>query len=171
MPRVWEVIRVGYVKTTCEPTGSDWRYLLDKIIKLSRLNLPKKLTQRWQYGVIFVQYPILISTGLLADIGEGWWFHIACELYIFFRGALAPSGPEPRHYRGFTITLWHTTLGRTPLDEWPARRRDLYLTTHNPQPPKQTDMLTAGGSRTRSPSKRAAAHPRLRSRGRWGRPI
>jgi hypothetical protein len=31
--------------------------------------------------------------------------------------------------RGFTITLRHTTLGRTPLDEGPARRRDLYLTT------------------------------------------
>jgi len=26
----------------------------------------------------------------------------------------------------------HTTLGRTPLDEWSARRRDLYLTTHTP---------------------------------------
>jgi len=25
----------------------------------------------------------------------------------------------------------HTTFGRTPLDEWWARRRDLYLTTHN----------------------------------------
>jgi len=24
-----------------------------------------------------------------------------------------------------------TTVGRTPLDEWSARRRDLYLTTHN----------------------------------------
>jgi hypothetical protein len=35
-------------------------------------------------------------------------------------------------FRGFTITLFrHTTLGRTPLDEGSARRRDLYLTTHN----------------------------------------
>ena len=25
----------------------------------------------------------------------------------------------------------HTTLGRTPLDEGSARRRDLYLTAHN----------------------------------------
>jgi hypothetical protein len=25
----------------------------------------------------------------------------------------------------------HTTFGRTPLEEGPARRRDLYLTTHN----------------------------------------
>jgi hypothetical protein len=29
-------------------------------------------------------------------------------------------------------TQWHTyTLGRTSLDEWSARNRDLYLTTHN----------------------------------------
>jgi hypothetical protein len=35
-------------------------------------------------------------------------------------------------FRGFAITHFrHTTLGRTPLDEGPARRRDLYLTTHN----------------------------------------
>jgi hypothetical protein len=33
--------------------------------------------------------------------------------------------------RGFTITLRHTTLGRSPLDERQARRRDLYLTPHN----------------------------------------
>jgi hypothetical protein len=31
-------------------------------------------------------------------------------------GATAPSVPGPPHYRGFTITLRHTTLGRTPLD-------------------------------------------------------
>jgi hypothetical protein len=42
-----------------------------------------------------------------------------------------PSGPGPPHYWGFTITLRHTTLGRTPPDEWSARRRDLYLTTRN----------------------------------------
>jgi len=28
-------------------------------------------------------------------------------------------------------TQWSITVGRTPLDEWSARRRDLYLTTHN----------------------------------------
>jgi len=47
------------------------------------------------------------------------------------KGATAPSGPGPPHYRGFTITLRHTTRCRTPLDEWSARRRNLYLTTHN----------------------------------------
>jgi hypothetical protein len=42
-----------------------------------------------------------------------------------------PSGPEPSHYRGFTVTLRHTTLARTPLDEWSARCRDVYVTTHS----------------------------------------
>ena len=31
----------------------------------------------------------------------------------------------------FLDDIRHTTLGRTPLDEWLARRRDLYLITHN----------------------------------------
>jgi hypothetical protein len=42
-----------------------------------------------------------------------------------------PSGPGRLRYRYFTIILRHTTVGRTSLDEWSARRRDLYLTTHN----------------------------------------
>jgi hypothetical protein len=28
-------------------------------------------------------------------------------------------------------TQWRITVGRTPLDGWSARRRDLYLTTNN----------------------------------------
>jgi len=39
---------------------------------------------------------------------------------ILFHGATTTSWLGPPHCRGFTITL-----GRTPLDEWPARRRDL----------------------------------------------
>jgi len=42
-----------------------------------------------------------------------------------------PRGPRPAHYRGFTITLRHTTVCRTPLDQSLPRRKDLYLTTHN----------------------------------------
>jgi len=48
-----------------------------------------------------------------------------------FTMANSRSGPRPPHYRGFMITLRHTTVSRTPLDEWSARRRDLYMTTHN----------------------------------------
>ena len=65
------------------------------------------------------------------------------------------------------ITLRHTTGGRTPLDEWSASRRDLYLTTHNTY--KETHIHAPGGIRTRNPSKLAAADRRLRPRGDWER--
>jgi hypothetical protein len=55
----------------------------------------------------------------------------------------APSGPRAPHCRSLETTLRHTTLGRTPLDEWSARRRDLYLTTHNSHK-RQTSMPPAG---------------------------
>jgi len=49
-------------------------------------------------------------------------------LYI----AIYPGGPATPLCRGFTMTIRrHTTLGRTPLDEWSGRRRDLYLITYN----------------------------------------
>jgi hypothetical protein len=51
--------------------------------------------------------------------------------YLFYHTATVPSEPRSLPYPGFTITLRHTTLDRTSLDEWSARRRDLYLTTHN----------------------------------------
>jgi hypothetical protein len=50
---------------------------------------------------------------------------------FFYHGATASSGPRPPHCRGCMIILRHTTLGRTALDEWSVRRRNLYLTTHN----------------------------------------
>ena len=39
------------------------------------------------------------------------------ELYVFLHGTTAPSGLGPPHFRGSAITLGHTTLNRTPLDE------------------------------------------------------
>jgi len=37
---------------------------------------------------------------------------------LLFHGPASPSGPGPPHYQGFTITIRHNTIGRTPLDEW-----------------------------------------------------
>jgi hypothetical protein len=61
----------------------------------------------------------------------------------------------------------HTTVGRTPLDEESARRRDLYLTTHNTHN-RQRSMPPAGFE-PRNPSKRSAADPRLTTLGHWDR--
>jgi hypothetical protein len=51
----------------------------------------------------------------------------------------ACSGTGFPHCRGFIITHRHTTLDRTPLDEWSARRRDLYPTAHDAYT-RQTSM-------------------------------
>ena len=62
------------------------------------------------------------------------------------------------------------TVGRIPLDEWSARRRDLYLTTHNTHN-RQTNIHASGGIRTHNFSRRAPADLRLRPRGHWDRHI
>ena len=64
-------------------------------------------------------------------------------------------------------TQRRTTVGRTPLDEWSARRRDLYLTTHNNH--NRQISMPLSGIRTHDLSRRAAADLRLRPRGRWDR--
>ena len=50
-------------------------------------------------------------------------------------------------------TQRRTTVGRTPLDEWSARRRDLYLTTHNTHN-RQTSMSPVGFEPTISAGER-----------------
>ena len=68
----------------------------------------------------------------------------------------SPSGPRP-YYRGFKITLRHTRVGRTPLDEWSDRRRDLYLTTHSTDE-RQISMPPAGFEPTTPASERSQTH-------------
>ena len=64
-------------------------------------------------------------------------------------------------------TQQRTTVGRTPLDEWSARRRDLYLTTHDTH--NRQHIHAPGGIRTHDLSRQAAADLRLRPRGHWDR--
>jgi hypothetical protein len=73
------------------------------------------------------------------------------------------SGTRSPHSRRFLSHSRHTTLGRTPLDERSARRRDQYVTTNNTH--KRQDIHAPGGIQTSNPSKRATADPRLRPRG------
>ena len=87
----------------------------------------------------------------LLVISSLWFLLIFSPLWQF--------GPIPRPgllLRSFPNTLiGHTTVGKTPLDEWSARRRDLYL--HNTQRSQQTYIHATGGIRTHNLSRRAAA--------------
>jgi hypothetical protein len=79
-----------------------------------------------------------ISLLILVDYS---FIYICSSVVLYFEGAYffpsngstAPWGPRPPHFSRLHDHTFcrHTTLGRTPLDEGPARRRGLYLTTHN----------------------------------------
>jgi len=64
------------------------------------------------------------------------------------------------------ITFRQTTLGRTPLDEGSARRRDLWQHTT-----LTGDRYACSRIWTHNPSKPAAAEPSLRPRGHYDRPV
>jgi len=96
------------------------------------------------------------------------WVISQCRMHIIC--LFWSDSPAQAMASSFTRFLDHTqrrtTVGRTPLDEWSARRRDLYLTKYNihnkqPRPP--------GRIRTHSLSRLAAAEVRLRPRGYWAR--
>jgi hypothetical protein len=84
---------------------------------------------------------------------------ICGKLFFFSNGSTAPWGPRPpRFLRLYDHTVFrHTTLGRTPLDEGPARRRDLYLTSHNTHK-RQTSMPPVGFKPTILVSERPQTH-------------
>jgi hypothetical protein len=63
-------------------------------------------------------------------------------------------------------TQRRTTVGRIPLDEWSARRRDLFLTTHNTHN-RQASMPPVEFEPTISAGGRPQTH--ARPRGHWDR--
>ena len=67
-----------------------------------------------------------------------------------------PLGPSLPLW-GSLITFRHTTLGRTPLDEWSAHRRDLDLATHNIHK-RQTSVPPAGFEPAIPASERSQTH-------------
>jgi hypothetical protein len=64
---------------------------------------------------------------------------------------------RPPHYRGFTITLTHTTIGSTPLDEWSAHCWERNLIRHNIHH-RHASMLLAGFKPTIPPNERPQTH-------------
>jgi hypothetical protein len=60
-----------------------------------------------------------------------------------FQGANVPSWPGLPQYWGFTITHRNHILGKSPLDEWSARRRNVYLT--NTQHSQEKNIIPPEG--------------------------
>jgi len=83
--------------------------------------------------------------------------HIVARNIFCFFCFLWRCGPTRAMASSFLRFLDHTqrriTVGRTPLDDWSARRRDLYLTTHNTHN-RKTSMPPVGFEPTISASER-----------------
>jgi hypothetical protein len=79
------------------------------------------------------------------------------RLVFFSCGTSACWRTRDSHYQGFAITLRHTALRRTPLDERSARYRDFYLITSKIHE-RQTFSLTAGFEPIIPVSKRPQTH-------------
>ena len=84
---------------------------------------------------LFLIYPFIVPPVLLQTISTLMSLLMACRKCIqwFFPIKLNHYwlGMAPHFYEvSRSHTQQRTTVGRTPLNEWSVRRRDLYLTTH-----------------------------------------
>jgi len=110
-----------------------------------------------------------INRWAFENCGESVLWSNLSWVYFFF----LPWCNSPPWSRASSVSRVHDhtqrriTVGRTPLDEWSARRRDPYLTTHN------TLNRPTSCPRRDSNAKlqRAAPDRRLRLRGHWDRQL
>jgi len=112
----------------------------------------------------FTRYRLLLTVRISRVYWSSSWQHVflciiqiqlqTCRInitkynqYFVICFFLWPCGPTRSMASTLMRFLDHTQrrtrVGRTPLDEWSARRRDLYLTTHNTHN-RQTSMPPAG---------------------------
>jgi len=115
----------------------------------------------------FVSVSQLADCGIYEKIQNVILIFILCRIvpnvvFYFLSCAIAHIGPMPTHFWGSKITQTHTP-GRTPLDEWSARRRGRDLQSR--QRPEETNIHAFVGVRTRDPSNREAADQRRRLHG------
>jgi hypothetical protein len=104
-----------------------------------------------QNGAVFKKMWSYISTHAYA-------FMVFTGKTFFFNGSTAPWGPRPPNFsRLRDHTLRHTTLGRTPRDEGPARGINLYMTTNNTHK-RQISMAPVGFEPTIPTSERPQTH-------------
>jgi hypothetical protein len=101
-------------------------------------------SQTWLYPIYRLYH------GLLENIKDH--IHVHCLIVCFWS-----NNPQWARVSSFMRFLYHTqlrtTVGRTPLGERSARRRDLYLTKHNTHD-RQTSMTPVGFEPTNTAGKR-----------------
>jgi hypothetical protein len=104
-------------RVKCHYTSN--RQLHTVLLKLQRYYKTPTLTYFEPYYPITREHAAVIYNCVLPDDG-----------IFFFLWRCGPTRAMASSFLRFLDhTRWRITVGRTPLDEWSARRRDLYLTT------------------------------------------
>jgi hypothetical protein len=93
-------------------------------------------------AVHFIHWEICQYLPFLPNMFISFHYGFQWNSQIYFACIDSPNRPRPSSCQDSTITPWQTTLAITPLDEWSARCRDIYLITHSIHK-KQTSMPTA----------------------------
>jgi len=115
------------------------------------------------YRFIYKQIWIQVLLHMILHYNNSLKLHFIHNHSLFLCCASATQrGSWPPYSWGFLDhTQRCTTVGRTSLDEWSARRRDLYLTTHNTHS-RQTSMPSVGFEPTILPGASNHLHNLLR---------
>ena len=92
------------------------------------------------------QWSLIQQYNIKTDLNQ-----LQCNFFFIWRNR-PTSLPPPSFTRFLDHTQRRTALGRTPLDEWSARRRDLYLTTTHNTHNRQTSMPPVDSNRQSQPS-------------------
>ena len=140
-----EIIPTGCVYLNmCDTEYSEQRLLRDNFSCSSTKKYFASATYsvKWQVFSLYLSLSLPLSLSLSLSL-------------------LRRCGPTRNMISSFLKFRVHTqrwiTVGRTPLREWSARRRGLYLTTHNSQN-RQTSLQTAGLETTVSEGDRPQPH-------------
>jgi hypothetical protein len=122
-----------------------WAFCNKKLLLLLETSLPLSLPPTPSLSLF-----LSLSLSLYLSVCLSVCLSVYLSIYLSISLSLCCGAPTRNPLRSFAITqTGHTTLGRTPLDEWSARRRDLYPTTYN----THKRQSCAGGIRTQNPSK------------------
>ena len=99
------------------------------------------VTNSWLMSLKWCSYDLTLQfCGVLSEGTRQYWRHKRRDKnatpvsfnYIYILAWLhSPIGRKPFLCSDFEITFRHITLDRAPLQEWSARHKCLYLTTHN----------------------------------------
>jgi len=125
----------------------NWCRVLYDNIQISFNEVSSLVFKPWSFSSSFYSYTFVVNVESQSKRNSHQCsLHISYDLSaddcynrgFFFAVALRPNaGHDLLILEDYTQQ--HTTISRTPLDEWSARRRDLYLTTHNTHN-RQTSM-------------------------------